>query len=33
MSHTEQKAELRKAVKQGLRKLTAETMAAESEPI
>ena len=33
MSHIEQKAELRKVVKQGLGKLTAEKMAAESEPI
>ena len=30
MSHAEQKAELRKAVKQELRKLTAERMASES---
>ncbi|KAL0018622.1 hypothetical protein WJX79_002051 [Trebouxia sp. C0005] len=30
MSHIQQKAELRKVVKQGLRKLTAEEMAAES---
>lgn len=33
MSHIEQKAELRKVVKQGLGKLTAEKMAAESQAI